>query len=61
MSDGAGSYSGIGYLEHAPEEGVLRLIAPVADAPKALRLGSVRLEESYRAKRVDLRNLFGTE
>jgi len=33
----------------------------VADPPKALRLGSVRLEESYRAKRVDLRNLFGTE
>jgi polynucleotide 5'-hydroxyl-kinase GRC3/NOL9 len=61
MSDGAGSFSGIGYLEHSAEEGVLRLIAPVADAPKALRLGSVRLEETYRAKRVDLRNLFGTE
>jgi polynucleotide 5'-hydroxyl-kinase GRC3/NOL9 len=61
MSDGAGSFTGIGYLEHSTEEGVLRLIAPVAEAPKALRLGSVRLEESYRAKRVDLRNLFGTE
>ena len=34
---------------------------PVADAPKALRLGSVRLEETFRVKRVDLRNLFGTE
>jgi len=43
------------------EDGALRLISPVADPPKALRLGSVRLEESYRAKRVDLRNLFGTE
>ena len=61
LSDGAGSFTGIGYLEHAPQEGVLRLISPVADAPKALRLGSVRLEESFRAKRVDLRNLFGTE
>ena len=43
------------------EEGVLRLVSPVAEAPKALRLGSVRLEEDYRAKRVDLRNLFGTD
>jgi polynucleotide 5'-hydroxyl-kinase GRC3/NOL9 len=61
LSDGAGSYTGIGYLEHSAEEGVLRLISPVADAPKALRLGSVRLEESFRVRRVDLRNLFGTE
>ncbi len=61
LSDGAGSYTGIGYLEHSAEEGVLRLISPVAEAPRALRLGSVRLEESFRAKRVDLRNLFGTE
>jgi len=61
LSDGAGGNSGIGYLEHLPEEAALRLISPVADPPKALRLGSVRLEESYRAKRVDLRNLFGTE
>jgi polynucleotide 5'-hydroxyl-kinase GRC3/NOL9 len=61
LSDGVGGNSGIGYLEHLPEESALRLISPVADPPKALRLGSVRLEESYRAKRVDLRNLFGTE
>ena len=61
LSNGAGDYSGMGYLEWSPDEGVLRLISPVADAPKALRLGSVRLEESHRAKRVDLRNLFGTE
>jgi len=61
LSDGAGGYLGIGYLEYATDEGVLRLISPVAEAPKALRLGSVRLEEDYRAKRVDLRNLFGSE
>lgn len=61
LSDGAGSVTGLGYLEHAPEESVLRLISPVAEGPKALRLGSVRLEDSYRAKRVDLRNLFGSE
>ncbi|MGZ8598736.1 MAG: Clp1/GlmU family protein [Actinomycetota bacterium] len=61
LSDGAGAYTGLGYLEHASDEGVLRLISPVAAGPKALRLGSVRLEESFRAKRVDLRNLFGSE
>jgi polynucleotide 5'-kinase involved in rRNA processing len=61
LSNGAGDYSGMGYLEWSSDEGVLRLISPVADAPKALRLGSVRLEESHRVKRVDLRNLFGTE
>ena len=32
LSDGEGAYTGIGYLEHSPEEGVLRLISPVADA-----------------------------
>jgi polynucleotide 5'-hydroxyl-kinase GRC3/NOL9 len=61
LSDGAGAYLGLGYLEHAADEGVLRLISPVAEGPKALRLGSVRLEEDYRAKRVDLWNLFGSE
>jgi polynucleotide 5'-hydroxyl-kinase GRC3/NOL9 len=61
MSDGAGWYTGIGYLEHSAADGVLRLISPVADAPKALRLGSVRLEENFRVRRVDLRNLFGAE
>jgi polynucleotide 5'-hydroxyl-kinase GRC3/NOL9 len=61
LSDGKGSYLGIGYLEHSGEEGVLRLISPVAEAPKALRLGSVRLDDRFRPMRVDLRNLFGTD
>jgi polynucleotide 5'-hydroxyl-kinase GRC3/NOL9 len=61
LSDGAGGFAGLGYLEHVPDDGGLRLIAPVADPPKALRLGSVRLEDDYRTKRVDLRTLFGTE
>jgi len=60
LSDGKGTYLGIGFLEYGSDE-VLRLVSPVADGPKALRLGSVRLEEDFRAKRVDLRNLFGTE
>jgi polynucleotide 5'-hydroxyl-kinase GRC3/NOL9 len=61
LSDGAGDCTGLGYLEHTADDGVLRLISPVAAGPKALRLGSVRLDESFRAKRVDLRNLFGSE
>jgi polynucleotide 5'-hydroxyl-kinase GRC3/NOL9 len=61
LSNGAGAYTGLGYLEYTQDEGVLRLISPVAAGPKALRLGSVRLDENLRAKRVDLRNLFGSE
>ncbi len=61
LSDGHGGFTGLGYLEYVPEDQGLRLISPVAEPPKALRLGSVRLEDSFRVKRVDLRNLFGTE
>jgi polynucleotide 5'-kinase involved in rRNA processing len=61
LSDGKGLCIGIGFLEHLAEEGALRLISPVSDAPKALILGSVRLEDGYRARRVDLRNLLGSD
>jgi polynucleotide 5'-hydroxyl-kinase GRC3/NOL9 len=61
LSDGKGQCIGVGYLEHLPDEGALRLISPVSDAPKALILGSVRLEDGFRARRVDLRNLFGSD
>jgi polynucleotide 5'-hydroxyl-kinase GRC3/NOL9 len=61
LSDGGGGFTGLGYLEYVPEDGGLRLISPVAEAPKALRLGSVRLEDNFRVKRIDLQNLFGTE
>ena len=61
LSDGKGAYLGLGYLEWARDEGVLRLVSPVADAPKALRLGSVRLDESFSARRVDLQGLLGTD
>ncbi len=61
LSDGEGGFTGLGYLEYVRGDQGLRLISPVAEAPKALRLGSVRLEDNFRAKRVDLRNLFGTE
>jgi polynucleotide 5'-kinase involved in rRNA processing len=61
LSDGDGGFMGLGYLEYVKEDQGLRLISPVAAPPKALRLGSVRLEDDFRAKRIDLRNLFGTE
>lgn len=61
LSDGAGSTTGLGYLEHTPGDEDLRLVTPVAAGPKALRLGAVRLDASYGARRVDLRNLFGSE
>jgi polynucleotide 5'-kinase involved in rRNA processing len=61
LSDGKGEYTGLGYLEYAAEDGILRLISPVPEAPKALKLGSVRVEEDFRIRRVDLRNLFGTD
>jgi polynucleotide 5'-hydroxyl-kinase GRC3/NOL9 len=61
LSDGKGEYSGLGILEHSPAEEVLRLLSPVADSPKALKLGSVRVDADYRVRRIDLRNLFGTD
>jgi len=61
LSDGEGTYTGLGYLEYSREEGVLRLTSPVAEAPKALRLGSVRVDDGFRLRKVDLRNLFGTD
>jgi polynucleotide 5'-hydroxyl-kinase GRC3/NOL9 len=61
LSDGKGSCLGIGYLEFLQEDRGLRLVSPVAEAPKALILGSVRLEEGFRARRVDLRNLLGSD
>jgi polynucleotide 5'-hydroxyl-kinase GRC3/NOL9 len=61
LSDGKGQYTGLGYLEYTADEGVLRLLSPVPEAPTALKLGSVRLEEGFRIRRVDLRNLFGSD
>ena len=61
LSDGEGTYIGLGYLEYSDEEGVLRLLSPVEGGPKALKLGSVRLEDGFKVRRVDLRNLFGTD
>ena len=59
LSDGKGEYTGLGYLEYG--DGVLRLISPVGEAPKGLKLGSMRLDDDFRVRRLDLRNLFGTD
>jgi polynucleotide 5'-hydroxyl-kinase GRC3/NOL9 len=61
LSDGKGGCLGVGYLEHVPDDRGLRLISPVAEGPKALVLGSVRLDEDFRPRRMDLRNLLGSE
>jgi polynucleotide 5'-kinase involved in rRNA processing len=61
LSDGKGSCLGIGYLEHSPADDLLRLVSPSAEAPKALRLGSLRLEDGFHLRRVDLGGLFGSE
>ncbi len=62
MEDGAGHCVGIGVLEYDSGEDVLRMISPVSEGVRGLRLGSIRMDISGRAKGpVDLRQLFGTE
>ena len=62
MEDGAGTCVGIGVLEYDATEDILRMISPVTEGVKGLRLGSVRVDTSGRSRGpVDLRHLFGTE
>lgn len=62
MEDGRGHCVGIGVLEYDPGEDVLRMVSPVSEGVRGLRLGSLRIDLSGRAKGpVDLRHLFGTE
>ncbi len=62
MEDGAGSCVGIGVLEYDASEDILRMISPVTEGVRGLRLGSVRIDTSGRSRGpVDLRHLFGTE
>jgi polynucleotide 5'-kinase involved in rRNA processing len=62
MEDGSGWCVGIGVLEYDPEEDILRMISPVTEGVKGLRLGSVRIDTAGRSKGpVDLRHLFGSE
>ena len=62
MEDGDGWCVGIGVLEYDPAEDILRMISPVTEGVKGLRLGSVRIDTAGRSKGpVDLRHLFGSE
>ena len=62
MEDGKGACVGIGVLEHDPGEDILRMVSPVTEGVRGLRLGSLRIETSGRSKGpVDLRQLFGSE
>lgn len=62
MEDGAGVCVGIGVLEHDAGEDILRMVSPVTEGVRGLRLGSVRIEVSGRSKGpVDLRHLLGSE
>ncbi|MDQ3957294.1 MAG: hypothetical protein M3273_03115 [Actinomycetota bacterium] len=62
MEDGRGSCVGIGVLEYDPNEDLLRMVSPVTEGVRGLRLGSVRIDTSGQSRGpVDLRQLFGSE
>lgn len=62
MEDGKGSCVGIGVLEYEADEDILRMVSPVTEGVRGLRLGSIRMDTSGRSLGpVDLRHLFGTE
>lgn len=62
MEDGLGSCVGIGVLEFDASEDFLRMVSPVAEGVKGLRLGSIRMEINGRSLGpVDLRHVFRTE
>lgn len=62
MDDGKGSCVGIGVLEYDAAEDILRMVSPVTEGVRGLRLGSLRIEVSGRSRGpVDLRQLFGSE
>lgn len=62
MEDGKGSCPGIGVLEYDPGEGILRMVSPITEGVRGLRLGSVKIDIDGRSKGpVTLRQLFGTE
>lgn len=62
MEDGLGGCVGIGVLEYDASEDILRMISPVTEGVKGLRIGSVRIDTAGRSRGpVDLRHLFGSE
>jgi polynucleotide 5'-kinase involved in rRNA processing len=62
MEDGKGTCVGIGVLEFDTDEEILRMISPVSQGVRGLRLGSTRIDTDGRSRGpVDLRELFRTE
>jgi polynucleotide 5'-kinase involved in rRNA processing len=62
MEDGGGACVGIGVLEFDADEEMLRMVSPVSQGVKGLRLGSIRISLDGRSLGpVDLRQVFQTE
>ena len=62
MEDGKGQCVGIGVLEYDGGEDILRMVSPVTEGVRGLRLGSTRIDTQGRSKGpVDLRELLSTE
>lgn len=62
MEDGRGTCVGIGILEYEQSEGILRMLSPVTEGVRGLRLGSVKIDAEGRSLgSVNLPELFGTE
>lgn len=62
MEDGKGSCPGIGVLEYDAGENILRMVSPITEGVRGLRLGSAKIDIDGRSKGpVTLRQLFGTE
>jgi polynucleotide 5'-kinase involved in rRNA processing len=62
MEDGKGTCVGIGVLEFDATDEILRMVSPVSEGVRGLRLGSIRIDVDGRSKGpVDLRDLFRTE
>jgi polynucleotide 5'-hydroxyl-kinase GRC3/NOL9 len=60
VDDGQGDCLGLGILEH--QQDGLRLLTPVSEGVRALRLGSVRVKPDGKiVERVDLRMMLGTD
>lgn len=62
MENGEGECLGIGVLEFDASEDFLRMVSPVTEGVKGLRLGSIKMDIDGRSRGpVDLRHLFQTE
>jgi polynucleotide 5'-kinase involved in rRNA processing len=62
MEDGSGRCVGIGLLEYDAAEGILRMVSPVTEGVRGLRLGSVKISRDGRSRgTVSLPELFGSE